>query len=155
MSFPAKLSRLVAQFESLPEDVRRANLVAWAEQAGRHEPQPGETFDLEDVRKDEDCTDTVGIFLKVDRRRRVAIRIRLGPQVQTLTKAMAAILCEGLAHLTPEEIIAMPSEFVPKIAGSQLTRIRAQTVFYVLTRIRSACKVLLARLPALPPLRSK
>ena len=155
MSCPPKLSRIVAQFEPLPEDARRASLVAWAEQAGRHEPQPGETFDLEDVRKDEECTDTVGIFLKVDRRRRLAIRIRLGPRVQTLTKAMAAILCEGLDHLTPEEIIELSSEFVPKIAGSQLTRIRAQTVFYVLTRIKSACKILLARLPALPPPRSK
>ena len=70
MSCPPKLSRIVAQFEPLPEDARRANLVAWAEQAGRHEPCSGETFDLEDVRKDEECTDTVGIFLKVDRRRR-------------------------------------------------------------------------------------
>ena len=156
MSCPPNLSRIVAQFESLPEDARRASLVAWAEQAGHHEPKPGETFDLEDVRKDEECTDTVGIFLKVDRRRRVAIRIRLGPQVQTLTKAMTAILCEGLDHLTPEEIVGMPSDFVPKIAGNQLTRIRSQTVFYVLTRIKGACKVLLARLPAdPPPLRSK
>ena len=142
MSFPPKLSRIIAQFESLPEDERRGNLVAFAEQAGRHEPQPGEIFDLEDVRKDEECTDTVGIFLKVDRQRRVSIRVRLGPQVQTLTKAMSAILCEGFDHLTPEEIIELPSDFVQKIVGKKLIRIRQQTVFYVLMRIKSACKVL-------------
>ena len=143
---PPKLAAIVALFESLPEDERRGNLVAYSEQAGRHEPRPGETFDLEDVRKDEECTDTVGIFLKLDRQRRVSLRISLGPRVQTLTKAMAAILCRGLDDLTPEEIIELPSDFVPKIVGSQLVRIRSQTVFYVLTRIKGACKVLLRRL---------
>ena len=142
---PPALARIVARFEPLPEDERRAQLVACAEQAVRHEPRPGETFDLEDVRKDEECTDTVGIFLKLDTRRRVSLRIALGPRVQTLTKAMTSILCQGFEGLTPEEIIALPSDFVPKIAGRQLVRIRSQTVFYVLTRIKGACQVLLRR----------
>ena len=145
---PPALSRIIALFASLPEDKRRENLVAYAEQANGCEPRLGETFDLEDVRKDEECTDTVGIFLKLDRKQRVTLRITLGPQVQTLTKAMSAILCKGLDDLTPEEIIELPSDFVPKIVGSQLVRIRSQTVYYVLTRIKSACKVLLKRLRA-------
>ena len=146
--YPPALSRIVALFESLPEDARRENLVAFAEQASRHEPRSGETFDLEDVRRDEECTDTVGVFLKIDRERRVSLRIALGPQVQTLTKAMTAILCNGLDGSTLEEIVALPSDFVPKIVGSQLVRIRSQTVFYALTRVKSACKVLLNRLHA-------
>ena len=113
-----------------------------------HEPSPGEIFDLEDVRKDEECTDTVGIFLKVDPKGCVSLRVSLGPQVQTLTKAMTAILCTGLREMTLEEIIELPSDFVPKIVGTQLVRIRSQTVFYVLTRIKSACKVLLRRMRA-------
>ena len=145
MSYPPALARIVALFESLPEDERRENLVAYAERAGSLEPRTGEDFDLEDVRKDEECTDPVGVFLKVDSRRRVTLRARLGPQVQTLTKAMTAILCKGLAGLTVEEIIELPSDFVPKIVGTKLIRIRSQAVFYVLTRIKSACKVLLKR----------
>ena len=148
MPYPPRLAAIIALFESLPEDARRENLVAFAEQASRHEPRPGETFDLEDVRRDEECTDTVGVFLKVDRERRVSLRITLGPQVQTLTKAMASILCKGLADSTLEEILELPSDFVPKIVGSQLVRIRSQTVFYALTRIKGACKVLLNRLRA-------
>ncbi len=145
MSYPLALARIVALFESLPEDARRENLVAYAEKAGNHEPQTEETFDLEDVRKDDECTDTVGVFLKVDRKRRVSLRVSLGPQVQTLTKAMTAILCKGLDHSTLEEIIELSSDFVPKIVGGKLVRIRSQTVFYVLTRIKSACKALLKR----------
>ena len=145
MSSAPALAQIVALFESLAEDERRENLVAYAEKAAGHEPRAGEIFELEDVRKDEECTDTVGIFLKLNPRGRVTLRVRLGPEVQTLTKAMTAILCKGLAGLTLEEIIELPSDFVPKIIGEKLVRIRSQTVFYVLTRIKGACKVLRTR----------
>lgn len=63
-------------------------------------------FDLEDVRKDEECTDTVGVFVKVDRATRaVHVRITLGRQVQTLTRAMTAILFKGFEGATPEAIL--------------------------------------------------
>ena len=146
MSCPPALARIIAFFESLPEDERRAHLVAFAEKAAHHEPRPAETFDLEDVRKDEECTDTVGVFLKLDRERRVLLRMALGPQVQTLTKAMTAILCEGFDGATLDEIVELPSDFVPKIAGPKLVRIRSQTVFYILTRIKGACRVARNRL---------
>ena len=148
MFYPPKLTAIISLFESLPEEEKRENLIAYSEQAKKHEPKPGETFDLEDVRKDEECTDTVGVFLKVDRKRRVSLRVSLGPQVQTLTKAMTAILCKGLEGSTLDEIMELPADFVPKIVGGQLVRIRSQTVYYILTRIKSACKVFLNRLRA-------
>src|SRR5436190_15925147 len=86
--YPPKLQAIIDLFESLPEEEKRENLVAYSEQAKKHEPQAGETFALEDVRKDEECTDTVGIFLKVDEKGGVHFNVTLGPQVQTLTKAM-------------------------------------------------------------------
>src|SRR4030095_1636580 len=148
MSYPPKLAAIINLFESLPEEEKRENLIAYAEQAKRHEPKADETFDLEDVRKDEECTDTVGIFIKVDPERRSRFRVTLGPQVQTLTKAMTSILCHGLEGRTPEEILDLPADFVPKIVGGQLVRIRSQTVYYILTRMKSACKVFLNRLRA-------
>lgn len=145
MTYPAKLSAILSFFESLIEEERRENLMAYAEQAGRHEPRPGEIFALEDVRKDEECMDTVGVFMKVDAARRVHFRITLGPQVQTLTKAMTSILCAGLDGARLEEIVELPADFVPKIVGSQLVRIRSQTVYYILTRMKEACSVYLGR----------
>ena len=142
-SYPPKLSAIVSLFESLPEDERRESLIAYSGQAKKHEPKPGETFDLEDVRKDEECTDTVGVFLRVDAERRAHFRITLGPQVQTLTKAMSAILCKGLEGSTLDEIMELPADFVPKIVGAQLVRIRSQTVYYILTRMKSASLFLL------------
>jgi cysteine desulfuration protein SufE len=147
-AYPPKLQSIITLFESLPEEEKRENLIAYAEQAKRHEPKPDETFDLEDIRKDEECTDTVGVFMKVDPAKQTHFRIVLGPQVQTLTRAMTSILCKGLEGCTPEQILDLPAEFVPQIVGGELVRIRSQTVYYILTRMKSACKVFLNRLRA-------
>lgn len=143
--YPPKLAAIIGLFEALPEEEKRENLIAYSEQAKKHEPKAGETFDLEDVRKDEECTDTVGVFVRLDEQRHAHFRITLGPQVQTLTKAMTSILCQGLDGLSLQVILDLPANFVPRIVGGQLVRIRSQTVYYILTRMKSACKVLLNR----------
>jgi cysteine desulfuration protein SufE len=137
-AYPPSLQRIVDLLEHLPEAERRETLVSYSEQASTQGPKEGETFQLEDVRKDEECTDTVGVFLKIDPDQRVQFRITLGPQVQTLTKAMTTILCKGLNGASVEEILAVPADFVPKLVGAQLVRARSQTVYYILTRMKGA-----------------
>jgi cysteine desulfuration protein SufE len=145
-AYPPKLSEIVELFEYLPEDEKRENLIAYADQAASCGLKEGQTYDLEDVRKDEECTDTVGVYLTVQPGTRAAhFAINLGPQVQTLTRAMTAILCKGLDGATPEQVMDVPQDFVPKIVGGQLIRLRSQTVYYILTRMKSACKVWLNR----------
>ena len=143
MAYPPELAKIVAFFESLTEQEKRENLIAYADQAKRHEPRPGEKFDFEDTRKDAECTDRVGVFLRVDREGRGTFRIALGPQVQTLTRAMATILCKGLNGSPLEEIAGLPGDFVEKIVGSHLVRIRSRTVFYVVKRMKDACELFL------------
>jgi cysteine desulfuration protein SufE len=143
--YPSKLGKIINLFESLPEDERRETLVSYADNAKRQEPREGEKFDLVDVRKDEECTDTVGVYLHVDDEGKAHIRMTLGPEVQTLTRAMTAILCKGLDGSTPQEILDLPSDFVTRVVGTELVRVRSQTVYYVLTRIKSICKVWLDR----------
>ena len=89
--------------------------------------------------------DTVGVYLHVDENGKAHIRMTLGPEVQTLTRAMTAVLCKGLDGCTPQEILDLPSDFVTRIVGTELVRIRSQTIYYVLTRIKSICKVYLDR----------
>src|SRR5690242_7459678 len=143
--YPVKLGKIIHLFESLPEDERRETLVSYADNAKRQEPRSGENFDLIDVRKDEECADTVGVYLQVDDAGKAHIRMILGPEVQTLTRAMAAILCKGLDGSTPQEILDLSSDFVKRVVGTELVRLRSQTVYYVLTRIKSICKVYLDR----------
>jgi cysteine desulfuration protein SufE len=144
-NYPEKLNKIIHLFEALPEEERRETIVSYAENAKKQEPRAGEKFDLEDVRKDEECMDTVGVYLHVDEKGKAHIRMTLGPEVQTLTRAMTAILCKGLESSTPQEILDLPSDFVTRIVGAELVRIRSQTIYYVLTRIKGICKVYLDR----------
>ena len=139
--YPTKLTKIINLFDSLPEDERRETLVSYADNAKNQEPRESEKFDLVDVRKDEECTDTVGVYLHVDDQGEAHIRMTLGPEVQTLTRSLTAILCKGLEGSTPQEILDLPSDFVRRIVGADLVRIRSQTVYYVLARIKSICKV--------------
>jgi cysteine desulfuration protein SufE len=145
MSYPPALNDLIELFEHLPEQERRENLIVMSDSAQKHEPREGERFDLEDVRKDEECTDTVGVYLKVGVDDKVQFAITLGPLVQTLTKAMTSILCRGLNGAKPEEILNVPADFVPRIVGAELVRLRSQTVYYVLGRMKTAVKMYLDR----------
>ncbi len=141
--YPGSLDSIVDLFQTVPEEDRRSLLITYAENADKHGPDAGVSYALEDVRKDEECTDTVGIFLNVDGG--VHFKVSLGPQVQTLTRAMTSILCRGLEGASPEEVLDCPSDFVPKIIGAELVRQRSQTVYYVLGRMKSAAKVFLNR----------
>jgi cysteine desulfuration protein SufE len=145
MAYPAPLEELITLFEYLPEPERRENLINYADSAKLFRPKEGERFDLEDVRKDEECTDTVGVFLRADEGDRAHFAIELGPKVQTLTKAMTAILCRSLNGVPMQAILEVPADFVPRIIGAELVRLRSQTVYYVLSRMKTAVKMLLDR----------
>ena len=129
--------------ESENEQERRENLVVMSDSAKKQEPKEGETFDLEDVRKDEECTDTVGVYLRADEGDKAHFAITLGPKVQTLTKAMTSILCRGLNGTKLQDVLDVPADFVPRIVGGELVRLRSQTVYYVLSRMKTAVKMLL------------
>ncbi|MGV3660510.1 MAG: SufE family protein [Prosthecobacter sp.] len=139
---PAALEEFTTFFESLPEGERRENLIDLAAAAQTHAPKEGEFFDMEDVRKDAECTDTVGVHVRLEGAQ-AHLAVTLGPKVQTLTRALAVILCRGLNGCTLQEIIDVPQDFVPRIIGAELVRLRSQTVYYVLRRMKEAAQTLL------------
>ncbi|MDI1313039.1 SufE family protein [Prosthecobacter sp.] len=141
--YPAALGELITFFESLPEGERRENLIDLAASAAAHAPKEGDKFDLDDVRHDAECTDTVGVHARLEDGNHVHFAISLGPKVQTLTKAMATILCRGLNGSTLTEVLAVPQDFVPRIIGADLVRLRSQTVYYILGRMKQVAKALL------------
>jgi cysteine desulfuration protein SufE len=136
LPMPPALQEIIDFFEHLPEPERRENLINMAETASAFTRKAGQTYLVEDVRKDQECSDTVGVFLQLDAKRHVHFAIELGPKVQTLTRAMTAILCRGLNGCTADEILAVPTNFVPRIVGADLVRLRSQTVYYVLGRMK-------------------
>jgi cysteine desulfuration protein SufE len=146
MSYPASLAEVIEFFEFLPEAERRENLIHFADRAQTFRRKEGDHYELEDVRKDEECTDTVGVFLNANEHNQITFAIDLGDKVQTLTKAMTAILCQGLNGCRAEDILSVPADFVPRIVGAELVRLRSHTVYYVLSRMKTAVKMHLDQL---------
>ncbi len=144
-AMPAPLRELVDFFSTLSEAERRENLIDLATAAKNHAPREDERFDFEEVRKDAECSDTVGIHARMGDDTRMHFAISLGPQVQTLTRAMATILCRGLSGAKAADIIATPRDFVTAIIGEQLVRQRSQTVYYVLGRLQEAARMTMPR----------
>lgn len=133
---PPALQELIDFFEHLPEPERRENLINFAETASAFTRKVGQAYLIEDVRKDHECSDTVGVFLQLVPGGCVHFAIELGPKVQTLTRAMTAILCRGLNGCPADEILSLHADFVPRIIGAELVRLRSQTVYYVLDRMK-------------------
>lgn len=142
-SYPVALAELIALFESLPEGERRENLIDLASAAPYCAPRVGETFDIEDMRHDAECTDKVGVHVRIGKDGLVHFAITLGPNVQTLTKALATLFWRGLNGLPLDELLTVPRDFIPRIIGSELVRLRSRTVYYLLDRIKAAAEILI------------
>jgi 8-oxo-dGTP diphosphatase len=152
---PPALHALVQHFEALSEQERREGLIDLAAASVRHAPSDAHSYEYEDVRKDTECSDSVGIHLRVDAEQRVQLAISMGCQVQTLTRAMATVLCRGVAGVTLEEVAELSPEFVERIVGQKLVMLRARTVYYILDRVKEAAARLLSqRLQSAPPVNS-
>ena len=139
--YPPKLQRIITFFESLPPGEIRAVLISYAGRVKNFLPPEGMEMDFVDMRKDAECEDKVGVYLKFDAEGHVSFYVETGPNVQTLTNALACILCEGLSGEKPETVEALTHDFVPRIVGGQLFRQRSQTVYYVLRRMKEAVKM--------------
>ncbi len=140
--YPPALLSLIQHFESLTEAERRDELIALAETVDRYRPADGERFDLEDVRKDTECSDMVGIHLRLEPGNHLRLAISLGCKVQTLTRALAVVLCRGLADASPAQIAALTDDFIVRIVGQQLVQLRARTIYYLLRRVQEAARAL-------------
>ncbi len=139
---PPALQELILFFEKLSEVERRGALMDMADEVRQYAPQPGERYDIEDVRKDTECSDTVGIHVRHLEGDRVAFAISLGCQVQTLTRALSTLLCRGLSGATRTEILALSQDFIPRIVGAELVQLRSRTIYYVLGRLKVAVAAL-------------
>lgn len=136
--YPRALNEIVNFFEQLSEQERRENLIVFAGQAKQFATSEPAAFQLSDVRKDKQCIDHVGIFLRISEGGHVQFAVNLGAKVQTLTRALTAILCRGLNGATTQEVLDLPEDFLPRIVGSELIQRRSQTIYYVLQRMKEA-----------------
>lgn len=135
---PPALQSIVALFTGRSDSERRELLLHYAAGITRHAPRGDEIYSVTDLRHDDtECADEVGVYLRVTEGR-CRFRVTTGAKVQTLTRALAAILCEGLENASPAEVQSLPESVVEEIVGAALIRLRSRTVYYILRRMKEA-----------------
>ncbi len=142
-SLPPTLAEIVTFFDGLTEVQRRDALLSYAAEAPRHAPCEEETYVAVDDREHPGCVDTVILCMAVTPTGGIRLRAGLGPEVQTLTRALVAILCRGLEGCPLQAVANLPDDFIPAIVGEQLMRSRARSVYHVLRRLRESASGLL------------
>ena len=140
MPIPPALAEIVTLFAGMTEPERREMLVHFAESASQYEPVEGEVYAIRDVRRDEQCTDTVGVFFRVGEEGGAHFAFALGPKVQTLTRALASILARGFGGAKIDDVLSTESVVIDRIVGSTLVRLRSRTVYYMLQRMQEAAR---------------
>jgi cysteine desulfuration protein SufE len=135
------LERAAQHFEGLEKEGRIQGLIALADGLPKLAPQGGETWDVEDIRKDLECQDTVGLYLRRDGTR-VKLAAEVGDEVTTLTRALTALFVENLDGESSDHILGLDPNIVPRIVGDALMRQRSNAAYYTLRRLKEAVRAL-------------
>jgi cysteine desulfuration protein SufE len=133
------LEAQVKHFETLDNSARIQALIGLAQTVSRLGPTPDNTWDFSEVRQDEECLDSLGVFLKKDHHV-LHFAATVGEETTTLTRALTSVLVQHLSGETPERILSLSNQFVPRLVGEQLLRQRRNTAYYPLRRIQEAVK---------------
>jgi cysteine desulfuration protein SufE len=129
----------VQHFENLDNSARIQALIGLAQAVGSIEPAPNASWDFTEVRQDEECLDSLGVYLKKDHST-LQLAASVGEETTTLTRALTAVLVQHLSGETPERILEVSGSVVPRLVGENLLRQRRNTAYYPLRRIQEAVK---------------
>jgi cysteine desulfuration protein SufE len=133
------LEAQVQHFENLDNSARIQALIGLAQGVDSVEPTPDTLWDFSEVRQDEECLDSLGVYLKKDHNT-LHLAASVGEETTTLTRALTNVLVQHLSGETPERILELSNQFVPRLVGENLLRQRRTTAYYPLRRIQEAVK---------------
>ncbi len=105
---PAPLAEIRDEFLEIAEEDRLPLLLEFANELPE---MPAEYADHPDrTERVSECQSPVFIVLELDEAGRVRMHATTPPEAPT-TRGFASILAQGLTGLTPEEVLAIPSDF--------------------------------------------
>ena len=133
----ASLEQTVEELRSLPRDAQITNLITLAGDLKQLAPDSTQRWEVEDVRQDLECADTVGLYV---RRSESGVRLaaEVGSEVTTLTKALTALMVQHLDGETPSAIASVTASQLSSIVPESLLRQRQNTVNYAVQRLQDA-----------------
>ena len=133
----ASLEHRIEELQALPRDAQITNLIALAGDLKQLAPDSTQRWEVEDVRQDLECADTVGLFVRRDQAN-VRLAAEVGQEVTTLTKALTALMVQHLDGETPTAIASVTANQLSKIVPESLLRQRQNTVNYAVQRLQDA-----------------
>ena len=140
------LNNIIKLFNNISENEKIYLLINYADKYLLYTPLPKEKFDLEDIRKDQECYDEITILLKVNKQQKINLKFKLKSEVQTFTKAIITIFCEAFNNCYIYDILKINDNILNKIIGKDLFRLRTQNLYYILKRIKNICKIYLIKI---------
>jgi sulfur transfer protein SufE len=135
------LERAVQGFEGLSREARIGALIELAESLPRFAPLEGESWDVRDVRQDQECQDVLGLFARLEADtvgNTVRLAAQVGAESTTLTKALTALFVTHLNGESPRAILSLDQSIVPRVIGESLMRQRSSAAYYTLRRLKEA-----------------
>ena len=136
------LEAQVQDFEKMDSSQRIKALIELAQNVSKLEPQHGQTWDISEIRQDQECLDEMGLYLRHNKNT-LELAATVGSEATTLTRALTAVLVQHLNGETPTRILELKDGFVPRLVGESLLRQRRNAAYYPLRRVQDAVRHLL------------
>jgi cysteine desulfuration protein SufE len=143
----ATLESTVKLFESLPKETKIQGLISLSDSLPKLAPDLKESWEVQDVRKDHECLDVVGLYARRDDAGHVKLAATVGREVTTLTRALTALFVENLSGESAEHILDVQPDVIPRVVGEALMKQRSNTAYYTLRRIKEAVEILEGKRP--------
>jgi cysteine desulfuration protein SufE len=131
---PAALAEIVDSFADAPPDLVLPLLVEFADAVP---PLPAELADHpERMERVVECQTPFFLYASLDEAGHVQLAFDAPPEAPT-TRAFAGILVEGLAGLTPAEVLAVPDDFFQKMRLAQvISPLRMRGMSAIVARLK-------------------
>ena len=105
------LDSAVKMFETFPKETKIQGLISSADSLPRLAPKEGENWDVEDVRKDHECLDVVGLYVE-SRMATCKLAATVGKEVTTLTRALTSLFVENLSGETRRTYLSVEASII-------------------------------------------
>lgn len=133
MSTPEALQKIVARFRAAPRDLRVQALLQFASKVPELPERYRDGGHLERVHE---CQTPFFLAVELDEERRVRLFFDAPPESPTV-RGFAGILHQGLDGLTPDDVLAVPSDFYTEMRLDEVVSpLRLRGMGAILTHLK-------------------
>lgn len=140
IELPAKLSRLLAEFEAQPDRRRRAEMLI--DLADRFEGPPPSvaTRPFPEENHVLGCESDAYVWAEDQPDGALKFHVAVENPQAISAKALAVIVADTLSGATPEQVVAVPTDVVFRFFGRDVSRGKGQDLVGIMSKVRAAAR---------------